>query len=365
MDGTTPITELHPLSPLTADEISTAISIIRDSLDEGASARFEMIELAEPDKSIVRNFRPGDTIRREAWVNAYHAGRSGVTRCRVSLSEGVLLSQTHLPNARPMIAPVEFLEIESAFKADPRFVAACKRRGIEDLSLVTADPWSAGNFGIAEEAGRRVSHVFCWIRSEATDNAYAHPIDGLNGTVDIDTGEVLEVRDEGDTPIPSGDWNYDRRYQTEVRQDLRPINVVQPEGVSFTLEGHRLKWHDWELQIGFNAREGLTLHDISIAGRPVIYRASITEMMVPYGSPDGRHPRKNVFDVGEYGIGRLVNSLELGCDCLGVIQYLDASLNGRDGEVETIKNAICLHEEDMGVAWKHYDFRLEIGRAHV
>ena len=66
-----------------------------------------------------------------------------------------------------------------------------------------------------------------------------------------------------------------------------------------------------------------------------------------------------MFDIGEYGVGRLVNSLELGCDCLGAIQYLDATLNGRDGEVETIKNAICIHEEDMGVAWKHYDFRLE------
>lgn len=359
MDGTTPITDLHPLSPLTADEITKAVEIIRASIEDGAMAKFEMVELAEPPKSVVRAYSTGDTVAREAWVNAYYTDKQGVLRCRVSLTEGTLLSQTHLPDAIPMIAPVEFMEVENAVKADPRFVAACERRGIEELSLVTVDPWSAGNFGIEEEKGRRVSHVFCWVRNEEFDHQYAHPIDGLNATVDIDTGEVLEVHDEGDIEIPRGEWNYDRRYQTTVRQDLRPINVVQPEGVSFSLDGHRLKWHDWELQIGFNAREGLTLHDISIAGRPVIYRASIAEMMVPYGSPVGRHPRKNVFDVGEYGIGRLVNSLELGCDCLGVIEYIDASLNGRDGEVETIKNAICLHEEDMGVMWKHYDFRLD------
>ena len=33
--------------------------------------------------------------------------------------------------------------------------------------------------------------------------------------------------------------------------------------------------------------------------------------------------RKNVFDIGEYGLGKLTNSLKLGCDCLGAIQYLD------------------------------------------
>ncbi|MCR9125345.1 MAG: primary-amine oxidase [Rhodobacteraceae bacterium] len=358
MDGTTAIRDLHPLTPLTSDEILEAIAIVRGGIADGASAKIEVVELAEPAKSVVRSHSPGDAVVREAWVNAYHTNAKGVHRCRVSLTEGRVLSDRHFPEAEPMIAPAEFLEIEAAVKADPRFVAACERRGLGDMALVCVDPWSAGNFGVAEEQGRRVSHVFCWLRNSEFDHQYAHPIDGLNATVDIDTGEVLEVRDEGDIPVPRGEWNYDHRVQTVIRTDLRPINVVQPEGVSFQLDGHLLKWHDWELRIGFNAREGLTLHDISISGRPVLYRASIAEMMVPYGSPDGRHPRKNVFDVGEYGIGRLVNSLELGCDCLGAIQYIDATLNDRDGELETIKNAICLHEEDMGVMWKHHDFRL-------
>lgn len=366
MDGTVSIKDLHPLSPLTADEILEAVGIVRAAMENGQAARIEIVELAEPEKSVVRGYKTGDPIVREAWVNAYHPDAHGVHRFRVSLSEQSVVSERHYPNAEPMIAPEEFMAIENAVKADPRFVAAVERRGLGDMDLICVDPWSAGNFGVPEEEGRRVSHVFCWLRNSEFDHQYAHPIDGLNATVDIDTGEVLEVRDEGDISVPRGEWNYDRRFQTEIRQDLRPINVVQPDGVSFSLDGHLLKWHDWELRIGFNAREGLTLHDISIAGRPVLYRASITEMMVPYGSPDGRHPRKNVFDVGEYGIGKLVNSLELGCDCLGVIQYLDATINSNDGGLETIKNAICLHEEDMGILWKHFDFRLnttEVRRA--
>ncbi|MEM7530231.1 MAG: tyramine oxidase, partial [Pseudomonadota bacterium] len=149
------------------------------------------------------------------------------------------------------VAPVEFLEVEDAVKADPRFQAACKRRGIEDMSLVCCDPWSAGNFGVPEERSRRISHVFVWVRNFEMDNQYAHPVEGLNATVDINTGEVLSVVDEGDVPIPKGEANYDHSFQTTVRQDLRPIDVVQPEGVSFQLEGNRLTWHDWSVQIGF------------------------------------------------------------------------------------------------------------------
>ncbi|MEM7188832.1 MAG: primary-amine oxidase [Pseudomonadota bacterium] len=366
MDGLSTMTALHPLSPLSAEEITQTAAIVRRDLENGPAAMFEMIELAEPEKAAVRSYAAGDVIDRQAWANVYFRDTAGVTRCRVSLTNDRLIGQTHLPEAQPMIAPVEFFEVENAVKSDPRFIEACRRRGIDDLDLVTVDPWSAGNFGVPEEKGRRISHTFSWIRNSELDNQYAHPLEGLNATVDISTGEVIEVWDRSDTPIPRGEANWDREFQTEIRTDLRPINVVQPEGVSFSLDGHHLTWADWDMRIGFNAREGLTLHDIKVDRRPVLYRASIAEMMVPYGSPDKAHPRKNVFDIGEYGIGRVTNSLELGCDCLGHIAYLDGILNTRDGGTETIKNAICIHEEDMGILWKHWDFRLnrtEVRRA--
>jgi primary-amine oxidase len=119
----------------------------------------------------------------------------------------------------------------------------------------------------------------------------------------------------------------------------------------------------WDLRVGFNGREGLVLHQIGYTKngkrRPIIYRASIAEMVVPYGSNERAHHRKNVFDSGEYGFGRLANSLELGCDCLGHIHYFDVELSDLQGNPRTIRNAICLHEEDAGLAWKHFDFRTE------
>ena len=139
--------------------------------------------------------------------------------------------------------------------------------------------------------------------------------------------------------------------------DLKPIEITQPEGPSFTVDGHAVTWQRWQLRIGFTPREGLVLHEVGYAGRPIVYRASLAEMYVPYGDPAPTHRFKNVFDQGEYGIGWLANSLTLGCDCVGHIHYFDGVVNDNDGGAVTIPNAVCMHEEDAGIAWKHTDFR--------
>ena len=128
------------------------------------------------------------------------------------------------------------------------------------------------------------------------------------------------------------------------------------------MQGYQVRWQKWSFVIGFNAREGLTLHHLRYDDegreRSVLYRASLTEMVVPYGDPGPTQRRKNAFDVGEYGMGMCANSLELGCDCLGLIRYFDAHLCDSRGEPFTIKNAVCMHEEDYGILWKHTDRRL-------
>ncbi|ORE97673.1 primary-amine oxidase [Aurantimonas sp. 22II-16-19i] len=349
----------HPLQPLTGEEMHLAMKIAGEALGLGADTLFELVELNEPSKDAVWAFQPGDPILREARVNVYPRRGLGVWRCTVSLAEETLLTKTFHETARPMIQPEEFLEVEACVKLDPRFVEACAKRGITDMSMVCVDPWSAGNFGVEGEEGLHLSHTFAWVRTREDDNLYAHPLEGLNAVVDIKTMTVLRVDDHGGAPVPWKEVNYAAQFQGEFRDDLKPIDIEQKEGVSFVLDGHHITWADWSMVIGFSSREGLTLHDIKVAGRPVIYRASIAEMVVPYGSTEKAHFRKNVFDIGEYGIGKLANSLKLGCDCLGAIAYLDAVYANRTGETITIENAICIHEEDDGIAWKHWDFRTE------
>jgi primary-amine oxidase len=230
------------------------------------------------------------------------------------------------------------------------------------------DPWSTPNVepGVGPEDGRFVSPL-TWVRDDPDDNGYAHPVDGVVTRVDLDTLTVISVEDHGVRPLPPKKANYSAAKITDPdnvpyfpdgpRADVKPLDIVQPEGPSFTVDGNHLTWQKWDLRIGFTAREGLVLHRISYAGRSIVHRASLSEMFVPYGDPGPMHYRKLVLDEGEYGIGLLTNSLELGCDCLGEIAYLDGVVNDNDGNAVTLPNAVCLHEEDHGIAWKHTDFR--------
>ncbi|WP_423415449.1 primary-amine oxidase [Hyphomicrobium sp. B1] len=349
----------HPLDPLSPDEIRNAAGIVKAVAPYGPKTCFESIGLDEPTKDELKAYAECKPVERRAAVNASSSETIGVTKFVVSLDTGKVLFSEDCPDKRPMIQLEQFLAIEDIVRGNAEFIAACAKRGITDMGKVCVDPWSAGSFDIPGEEGRHLCHVFCWLRLREFENFYAHPIEGLNAVVDINSGEVIRIDDYGVTPIPMAEYNYEHQFFDEFQPPAKPINVVQPEGVNFKIEGSRLTWRNWALNIGFNTRESLTLHDISFNGRPILRRASIVEMTVPYGSPDAGHFRKHVFDIGEYGIGKLANSLELGCDCLGVIKYLDAHLNTRDGEPWTIKKAICIHEEDSGLLWKHTDFRTE------
>ena len=354
-----PATPLHPLAPLTPDEILAVVAAVRAAPDFGPDILFETIELLEPAKQALQDLVPGQPPPRAARCNVFRADEAGVWRFTVSITDSAVLSQRFVPGARPMIQLEQFMAIEDIVRSHPDFIAACRRRGITDMSLVCVDPWSAGNFGIAGEEGLHLSHTFCWIRTRENDNLYAHPVEGLNAVVDIKAGKVLRIDDHGALPIPMAEVNYESQFRDSFRAPMKPLDVVQPEGPSFTLDGRTLQWDKWSVVVGFNAREAIALHDIRYDGRSIANRMSLVEMVVPYGSPAPGHARKNVFDIGEYGLGKLANSLKLGCDCLGHIAYLDAHLNTMKGEVFTIENAICIHEEDAGVLWKHWDFRTD------
>ncbi|KIJ56070.1 hypothetical protein M422DRAFT_239272 [Sphaerobolus stellatus SS14] len=153
-----------------------------------------------------------------------------------------------------------------------------------------------------------------------------------------------------------------------TRKPLKLLHIVQPEGVSFTVDVHEIEWQKWKMYVDFSRREGIVLSTITYDDdgvlRPLIYCLSPAEMIVPYGIPELPHPRKFAFDVGEYGVGCLANDLTLVCDCLGKIHHLPGSFIGQDGHAINIQRAICIHEEDHGLLWKHTDYRTG-GRAHA
>ncbi|HEX3493578.1 MAG TPA: primary-amine oxidase [Streptosporangiaceae bacterium] len=349
----------HPLSQVTAEEFLAGRRILVEGGLLADPVRFAYYGLEEPPKDDVLAAQHPERRLRAFLINIDTGESSDVV---VSLTHGRVASRAildpHTDGQLPIISN-DFALAEEIVHADPGWQAAMARRGLTDVTKIRACPLTAGSFGRPDEQGRRMVRVLAFVQAREHDLAWAHPVDGLSAYVDLVEKKVFQIIDEFELPVPaeSGDYD-DPEVRGPLREGLRPIEITQPEGVSFTLDGNLLQWQGWSMRVGFDAREGLTLHQISIADggqqRDVIYRASVPEMVVPYGDPKFRY-WQTYFDTGEYLVGKFAHSLELGCDCLGEITYLDATIPDDFGQPQVIKNAICIHEEDFGILWKHFD----------
>jgi primary-amine oxidase len=359
----------HPLDPLTAGEIRQVAQIVRRDRELSDSWRFASIELAEPAKDVLA---AGQVTSREAIAVGWDRADGQAYRALVSLTADAVTSWQHLPGQQPNMTVDEWHECDRLLRVHPELVEALARRGITDMSLVLTDMWAYGAALVPERyRGLRIGWCDVWYRDSEQGNPYAHHVTGLHPIIDLNAMTLLELEDNppaGKVTEAVGGEYLPRFLPTPLRE-VKPLQVSQPSGVGFTLTGGLLSWQDWELRLGFNYREGLVLHQLGFrdAGRlrPVAHRLSFAEMVVPYRDASPDHYRRTAFDIGEWGLGFMTTSLELGCDCLGEITYLDAVVHDWHGEPRTITNAICIHEEDSGVLWKHVDERAgaEVRRA--
>lgn len=371
----------HPLDPLSADEVRRTVEVTLASGRVGARPSFAWVALHEPAKALVLEAEAaaarGDVegalvqVRRaDAAVVDRDAGTS--YEVTVDLTSGTLERADDLGSLHAPIVFDEFYEAQAAAR-DPRVVAAAARRGVTDPGHLYVEPWPAGWFDRPfDPDGRRLAHCVFYVKERDGDSAWARPLQGLVAVWDRTRGEIVDLIDDGDVPVPADPGRFGADDVGPLRDDLKPLEVVQSEGPSFTLDGHLLRWQRWQMRLALHPIEGLVLHRVAYddpaAGRlrPIMHRAAMAEMVVPYGDPQAQHFWRHVFDEGEVGMGRSASSLTLGCDCLGEIRYLDAPMVGPDGTVTVIENAICIHEEDVGVLWRHRDMateRAEVRRA--
>ena len=361
--------DVHPLDMLRVEEVIATRDLLRDAGELPDGAAIAHLVLDEPSKEGLASWTPGDEVDRCMRALIVPGPELTMVEVVVSLTDGAIRDRRVIEGMRPALLLGETFGAILACHAHPDYVAALARRGITDVERVQVDPWPAGSFGYDAEAGRRIARCISFLREFDTDNGYARPIEGLIVHVDVGRGEVIEVIDHFDgvdgrpDPVPLAPQH--ARYTPDdvgpLRAGLRPIEIAQPDGPSFTLEGNHLRWQRWDLRIGFDPYEGLVLHQVGYDDaatgrmRPILHRASVSEMVVPYGAPGEIQGWKNAFDAGEWGLGRMTQSLTLGCDCLGEVTYMDAVMATEQGEPWFVPNAICLHEEDAGIGWKHVD----------
>ena len=340
---------------LTADEVTRAVDIVRSTGRLPDGALFAHIVLVEPDKAELAAWSAASRIERFVRLQIVPGPGLELWEVTVALGSGSITEWRVVEGERPTLLFHEAANAIFTTREHPEYRAALARRGITDVDNVQIDPWPAGTFGYAAEEGRRIARCISFVRAYPEDNGYARPVEGLIVHFDLGRNEVIEVIDHGVVSLPHEHARYFAADHEPLRADIKPLHIVQPDGPSFVVDGNRIDWQKWSVRITFDPYEGLVLHGVSYSGRSIAHRLSISEMVVPYGDPSEMHGFKNAFDAGEWGLGRMTQSLALGCDCLGEIFYFDAVLATEHGNPWTIENAICMHEEDYGIAWKHVD----------
>ncbi|MGP9487241.1 histamine oxidase [Arthrobacter sp. MYb211] len=341
-------------SLLSAEEIAAAKKILVTAGIYGQNTRIAYMGLEDPNPQA-----PGRRVRAMLMDRLENEPKDVV----LDLSTGKIETLVELDPGATGQLPVlveEFEMVEAILAKSEEWAAALAKRNLKPEQVRVA-PLSAGVFEYPQESGRRILRGLAFRQDFAEDSAWAHPVDGLVVYLDTIAGTVDQLLDFGIVPVPETHGNYtDPELTGPVRTTQRPIEITQPEGASFTVtEGNHVEWEKWSLDIGFDMREGLVLYNIAFDDqeqrRRILDRASIAEMVVPYGDPSPVRSWQNYFDTGEYLVGRFANSLELGCDCLGEIHYISPVITDANGEAQTITNGICMHEEDASILAKHSD----------
>ena len=344
----------HPLAPLSASEITDAVRIFRASGHVPATARFHFISLQEPPKEAVLKHA---AVPRQLFAVIYDRATNRTGEAVADLTAGKLASWKEIPGAQPPIGEQDSAIADRIVRGDPRWREALRARGVSPNDAMTV-AWPAGSFGLPGEEGQRVVRVTPYTGA-AGANYYAHPIEGVAVFVNLTSGRVLEFIDT-DRRAPVTRTNEDfNAGAVRPRPAAPPIQITTPQGPGYKIEDGEVRWEKWRFRFGLHPREGLVLYlvqyDDGGRTRQVLYRGSLSEMVVPYGDPGRAWFFRNTFDAGELGLGILATPLRPGVDCPQNCAVFPATVASESGDPREIPGAIGMYERETNIAWKHGD----------
>ena len=344
----------HPLDPLDAREIEKATTLLRAAGAADDATRFVVLELIEPPKPVVvagtsapRQARA--VLRREARMQEYD----------IDLTAGRVGPAREIIGAEAPVALADWEAAGALTKASPEWQDAMRKRGFTRFETLFCAPLSVGQFGTAEERGRRLLRVPCYETEGARTTIHGRPIEGLFAIVDLNAGRVLRVVDLGPVPVPPGADTASEERLSTLRPPALPVLISAPRGSNAQIQGHEVAWDNWRFHLKLDRRFGPVVSLVRWAegnapSRLVLYQGYASEMSVPYMDASEAWYFRSYMDIGEYGFGELVSPLEPGTDCPRSAAFLDATLPDESGKPIVRPRAFCLFERPTGApAWRH------------
>lgn len=347
-----------PFDSLTAKEMTTVTKILRSYKALPVDAIFGYLDVKEPDKAAII---AGKKVPRLASAVLFSKASSKIWEADVDIGAHKVVRFDTVKDQQAMVQLHEYDIVSKVVHADLRWQEAMKKRGIKDFDKVQIDGWAAGSdFG----AEQRVMRALSFYKGSAS-NYYSRPIEGVVAVVDLSKEKVIELIDTGVVPIADKNFDLDKKSTLESASARghervpKPLVISQPQGADFRVDGWEVSWMGWRFHMSFHGREGLVLHQVTFddhgQNRQILYRANLSEMVVPYGDPAPTWNWRAAFDVGEYGFGILASPLEPGQDVPSTAKVFDATMADAKGMPHQYKNVMAIHERDGGIIWKHYD----------
>jgi len=348
-------TAKHPLDDLTAREYWTAYEVVQASGKVDGNTRYPLMQLKEPPKEEVLAWKPGQPMRREAFVVVKKGPQT--FEAVVDVNGKKLVSWTEIKGMQPPSPEEESDEFKDAIKDSDKVKAALKKRGITDFNAVFCGGAPEGYYGLAEEEGRRLLRVVCVQQTGPLEDGGV--IEGLTILWDVNEKKVVRVIDTGVVPIPKVEANYDLASVGAIRDVPTPLTVQQPLGPSYRLDGQSVSWQKWNFHFRIDRRVGLVVNTVSYQDggklRSILYEGSLSEIFVPYMEPSEGWFARVFFDAGLGGDG-FASPLVVGEDCPDNAVYFDQMYANWKGLVQTKQRAACLFEQPASsMAWRHDD----------
>lgn len=358
--GVVPEPILHPLDPLTKSELAEVVGILKAAGKFENNTSLVSLTLLEPAKAVVLNFKAGDLIERKAIAVMYGIEKNETHEIVTDLNTKKIASDTLRKNVQPMQLEEDTPVGIELLKSDPTWMRGLERRGIKDMNNVHMEMFVVGNpVNINNPDRDRLLRAYPFYRVVG-DNSFGEPIEGLSALVNL-TKKKCAVHDSKDiVPLAGITSNYfNPQYVGKLRTPCTPLVTTQPEGPSFSIEGHEVKWQKWRFRYELDSREGLVLHCIGYEDegrvRSVLHRLGVSEVSVPYGAPGYDWVWRSPIDEGEYGLGRLTTTLRPGHEVPGHAKTIDEPYANSAGTVKLKPGAVAIWEQDGGILWEHHD----------
>lgn len=348
----------HPLDPLSTAELAVLKKVIQNSKKFTPNAIFSWVQLKEPSKRAVLDFRYGQPFGRAADVIAIEPKKKSSFEAVVDLRAKKLISFKKLKSLQPFLSFSEFDKANAAIDADPRIKKALVKRGYvipgKVSDTIYLDPYAPGEDEWLEKHPMRAMRILFADKSGGT-NIYGPYLEGMMAIVNLDTGKVAHFVNEnapGNPHIKAPHDVFSPQIRGRQRQGLKPMTISMPKGASYTLQGNHVKWQGWDFRYSFNLREGLVLHQLGFRDkgklRPILYRAAISEMLVPYSDPSTTWLWREFFDEGEYGLGLNSTDVRAGKELPNNAQTIGAMLPDEELAPSDYPNRIFIYERDGG-----------------